>query len=891
MRPIDKFILHVVHNWTNELNEAYSEKAIKDFIKYFQDQADELNTEIPDESTLRRYINTFDTVRAKLPSTEQDLRQYNLPDLIAIATSVEDKNASKEQIDITPDVVFPKPGDPIPNKGEPGYGIVIYNGSTEENCILYGKGEKWCITRTSFPTYRLSKDRYEPTFYLARNTNLDTSNKKLSFVAIQVRNPEKTNPDERYVYTPRDNSPNESRPMSFEQLLREVPWLTEITNLESILEYKDLTPVEKVTQQYRGNAIPIEDWLYLDFNTKQGYLIARKGKDLFSDISKNDFIRDYLPNYPKLEEYISKNYGILPAIDVLRNLNYFKKEGNKKSVIINLQEKIDTNELSKSTIPFNIKQELVKYDRWDTASDTRLYNTTFNNNPAIAELDLDKYDGEININLYLKTKRYPKIKAKEKYIADYPQLDRLPFVNLLWASIRGIITKDKFNSTLEAAKDDPKSPFIVKDKENGKLVLDSTSYDVYDLEGEAVNKVPSDDNVAQEVLSAAVTNPKHQDNTVDIIRQGIKDNGDIPSRIDREAFTSTIENTPYNKRIVQDKKGNQLVILKPENEPDDTNYSLFLKNINDKTDLKALYAFGNSRNWGYGNPNSSMSQSMFASYFKYLRSVNQPYTDDELMDVMNSGYDNTYKKSFIKANPPLDPNGQFAVAEYNGDYYIINKQNPSASKKLSTSTRRSSLLKATVPPALLRQVLGQTATPTPTPRPTAPTTPAAPAAPATPAAQAVPAAAAPAAGNAVDALIAAAGLTVGFNDLPTAVRQRIQAGTVANPRTERTAISRNGDLGARGNVTGVVVSGQSKMVIIQLASGRNIAQISIQPEARHYIVTSTTSFNMGRVGNFINSLDQRNLNETIRSYVKRNPHQLNKVREILRRYVNETKKY
>ena len=26
MRPIHKFILHVVHNWKNELNEAYSEK-------------------------------------------------------------------------------------------------------------------------------------------------------------------------------------------------------------------------------------------------------------------------------------------------------------------------------------------------------------------------------------------------------------------------------------------------------------------------------------------------------------------------------------------------------------------------------------------------------------------------------------------------------------------------------------------------------------------------------------------------------------------------------------------------------------------------------------------------------------------------------------------------
>ena len=93
------------------------------------------------------------------------------------------------------------------------------------------------------------------------------------------------------------------------------------------------------------------------------------------------------------------------------------------------------------------------------------------------------------------------------------------------------------------------------------------------------------------------------------------------------------------------------------------------------------------------------------------------------------------------------------------------------------------------------------------------------------------------------------------------------------------------------NVTGVIVSGQSKMVVIQLASGRNIAQISIQPEARHYIVTSTTSFNMGRVNNFINALNQRNLSEAIRRYVKKYPHRLNKVREVLQRYISEIKNY
>jgi hypothetical protein len=632
--------------------------------------------------------------------------------------------------------------------------------------------------------------------------------------------------------------------------------------------------------KFGNRAIPIDVWSQLDLNTKQGYIIRRKDKDLFDDITTSEFIRDYLPDYPKLEEYIAKNYGILPTVDLLRNLNYFGKEGNKKSLIFNLQEKVDIAELSKSAIPFNIKQELVKYDKWDTPSDIRLYNTTFSGNPAIAELVLDSNDGDIAVNMYLKAKKYPSINAKLKYIVNYPQLDRLPFINLMWMSARDIITKDKFNSTLDAAKNDSKSPLIVQDKENGKLVLDSTSYSVYDLEGEAVTRVPSDDEVAQGLLNTATNSPSFQDSTVDIVKQTLSKKKDNLPNLDRSIFTSAIENTPYNKRTISI-DGASLVIFKPDNEPDDTYNSLFLRAISDKTDTRAEVTFGSSGNWRRVDRRNSMSQSMWSSYFKYLRSTNQSYTSDELLTVMN-GFGSEIKRDFIKANPPLSPNNQYAVAYYNGVYYIINKANPGFSKKLSDS--RGNMIKTTVPSELLRQVLGQQAA-APTPRPAAPAVQAAPAAPVAPAAPAAQA------GNDADRLIAAAGLTNGFSALPTSIRQRIQAGIVANPRTERTARSRDAELGARGNVTGVIVSGQSKMVIIQLASGANIAQISIQPEARHYVVTRTTAFDMGRVGNFIASLNQRNLSEAARKYIKKYPHKLDKVREVLSRYINEIKKY
>jgi len=61
----------------------------------------------------------------------------------------------------------------------------------------------------------------------------------------------------------------------------------------------------------------------------------------------------------------------------------------------------------------------------------------------------------------------------------------------------------------------------------------------------------------------------------------------------------------------------------------------------------------------------------------------------------------------------------------------------------------------------------------------------------------------------------------------------------------------------------IISAGQSKMYLIRLsASGTMIAQASFQPEARHYIITATSAFNMGRVGNFIDTLTARNLRET-----------------------------
>ena len=207
MRPIDKFILHIVHNLF-PLNE-YSQGEMNKLMAQFKDEADDLNINISDEQ-LKAYITRFDALKNSPKVQEKDLRKYSLGQLIRLVTASKGAETPNEDDDKTPDVVYQENG------------ITVWNGSKEGNCITYGSGEKWCITRGSFGSYRYDSSKGFPTFYLAKNNNMTQSDKN-SFLAIQVR--DNRNESKKYVYTDRSNSPYESEEMSFDQLTDKIPWL------------------------------------------------------------------------------------------------------------------------------------------------------------------------------------------------------------------------------------------------------------------------------------------------------------------------------------------------------------------------------------------------------------------------------------------------------------------------------------------------------------------------------------------------------------------------------------------------------------------------------------------------------------------------------------------
>ena len=870
MRAIDKFILHVTHNLF-PLNE-YSEGEMKKLIAQFKEEADDLNINITDDQ-LKAYIERFDALKNSPKVQEKDLRKYSLSKLIRLVTSSKGAEAAGEEEDKTPDVVYQENG------------ITIWNGSKEGNCINYAAGEKWCITRGSFGSYRYSSGRGYPTFYLAKNSNISDTN-KLSFVAIQVRD----NRDEgrKYVYTDRSNSPYESDEMSFDALTNRVPWLRDIPNLKSILKYIPLSSSEKASNVYRNQAVSIREWTKFPFETKKQYLVVRgeRGSQLFDDIDNKDFVANYLPKYPQLAEFVAITPGIIDSIVLLSNLDKFSTQ-DRKSITANLRNKIPTKYLDTDILPFDVKKLLTILNKWDLNKNKRLYVTK--DGSTIVELTLGD---DIKVGLYQAEDDFPNIKLNKrtsKYLLDYPELDQIPMRNLLRLVQDEIIDKSVINSVLEKAKNDPDSAIVVKDN----IILDSNSFASYKIDGEKITQVPFDNEEVQAVFNSQKDNEGFQQNAIKLIN----DKTPIPETIDKDAFLSLLKSTPLDKRVVNF-NGTPCVVLITQSE----NHPILVQSIErgaNSFQLSAWYGSdgGDWRKYG-GRGNFSDDPEVYRAWFTYLRQQNKTYTGDGFVDALKSALRNSYRaqgvaKAIIQADPPLVSNSNFKPVIYQDKPYIINQRDPRNSFGVSEQTGK--LVKANIPASMVNRMLGIAA---PAAAAAAPTgrrgRPAG-----VPNAPRQQAAAQPAAGDInVSELMQETGLDVAFMRLPTSIRRRLNVNNASrvNPNGDRGAARRNNQLGARGTVGRVIaIPGGSKIYIIRLANQQVIASINVQPGNYNYVLVGNENGNnalsLNSPSDLLAVLQQRGLAEVhsylVNEYLGANPNHLTEFRQILRQHLNK----
>ena len=880
MRPIDKFILHVIHNLV-PLNE-YNEGTMNKLMNKFKEEADDLNINISDEQ-LKKYIERFDILKNSPKIQEKELFKYSLGQLIKIVTSSPGTEIEDEkQEDDTPDVVY--------HEGD----IIIWNGAKQGNCITYGEGERWCITRPGgsyWGNYRYGQG--EPTFYLAKNNAISDSD-KLSFVAIQVLN------NGEYKFTNRNNSPGMEGPFSWSELNSRIPWLQEIPNARNVLKYIPLSNAEKANNVYKNRALTIRQWTQLPFNVKKQYLIARQGNRLFTDISDDEFITKYLPEYPQIATAVAEVPDLIDTELLLKNLDKFSNQ-DRKTITARIREKLRLD-LLKTNIPFDVKKLLVALDKFNISSDERLYNSK--DGKAIVKLNLK--DGDIRISLFTEEDDYPNVKLNQrtsKYLLDYPELDKIPFETLLNLTSKNILSKDVFDQILTKAKNSPESTIVAKDTEDGTIIIDGNSLNAYRLQDGDISQIPFNDEEVQAIFNEKEDNQEFQKG---VINNLFKDRKNIPDSVDRENLMSLINSTPYSDRTFTTSYSEIPLVFLTTDGNDPLIFTAFgsIQNVSGNNIPYTKSGWGYSGNWKSIRTNSmAMSDPELDAYFSYLQNQNQVFNDQQLLDMMKiddfefrSG--GGRRKKYILDNPnlPLDQTNIYVPIENGGINYLINTQDPANSAKISNDSGK--LIKANITSNAARRLLGARA---PQAEPEAPAAD-------QPAAQAP---AAPQDGvrrrgrpegvpnaprqpqerqrgnvNVADAFIER-GLFDGFQTLPRNDRRRLDVtDAVASPRVgDRGASARDNRLTGQGRVTNVVSIGKSKIYFIRLNNDTRIASINIQPGNREYVVANNRSYSLNSPRELLNFLQQRNILEALRKsmvklYLQENPHMIDEIKKI-----------
>jgi hypothetical protein len=868
MRPIDKFILHVVHNWDNGLKEAYAPSAMSKLMDKFKEEADDLNVQITDDQ-LKAYINRFDQLRGNSTKIqEKDLFKYSLSQLIKLVTSTKGVEEPEDAIDITPDVVYNENG------------LTIYNGSKENNCLTFGAGERWCITRGSFGNYRYDSNRKNPTFYLVKDTNLPDSDKK-SFFVVVVGN------DNTYKASDRSNNDVGGRATEWD---RWEGWnfveqnFPSVRGLRDVFKYIPLSSSEKINQSYKNRAISIREWIKLPFTVKEQYLVVRKNRGLFQDITDDEFVEKYLPKYPQIANFIATNAGIISNVILAKNLEKFSNQ-DVKSIIANMRDKIELKYLATDDIPFEVKKFLVKFDKWDIKPDERLYITK--DGSTIVKL---KLGDNISVGIYQAEDDFPNVKLNKrtsKYLLDYPELDKIPVRNLIKLVQDEVIDKNVIDSVLEKAKTDPNSAIVVK----GDIIIDSNSFASYKIVGDRIEQVPFDNEEVQAIFDEQKENEGFQQNALSLIDA----RSPIPSTIDKDAFMSILRATPLENRIIE-YDGNPSVVLTTQS----PEHPIVVQNdARGTTSFQITGWYGRDGDWRRRDGVGSYSNDpeIYRSIFSYLRQKGQTYNDGTLLQgLINVGRSYNARgviKAIIEAGIPMAENSMYKPVIYEDKPYLVNTQNPRASNTVSDQTGK--LVKANIPTALAARMLGNAAPPAiaqaaattgrrgrPAGQPNTPRP-----------------AAAPAATGDINVReeMDQIGLDVAFLRLPRPLLRRLNVtnATRVAPNGDRGAARRNNLLGNRGQVGRVISVGASKIYIIRLANGQIIASINIQPGNSNYLLFPNASGNavvpLGSPSDLVQALTQRGLAEhrsyIMNEYLANYPEHKNEIKDLLKKHLNK----
>jgi hypothetical protein len=727
---MDRLLEHIIRDFYT-IDEAYSPKVIKQLIDKFKQELEDFNMDPIGDRTLNSYIKRFDQLKNSPKIKEKDLLKWSISDLVRLITSAPS----------SADDVVNEDDEYIMNSGTPVFEndyIQIFHAGNQDQCTTLktfdsnnDMGERWCIGRGSYSSYRFQERRREPSFYYiidkekfnevqGQSNHTDFAK---SFFVVQIRS------DGKYVYTPRTNSPNESSEMDWEGLTNTFPILAQQITPD-VLRYIPITPNEKMMGKYKNEKMGIREFLKLPFDTKKQYIVLRNGNSLFPQISNEDFVTRVLPKIPKLSEFISITSGLIDQDILLTHLESFTNQ-HSKSIIQNLRN-LNTDILFNPVISWDVKKILVKYAS-DKFTEPREFSYLSTDEKVILviivvdELDNSNYQP---ITIITENDVYRDIKITprtEKYINGI-DLSKIDEDYLFALVLKQYLPLSTITNILDVIKAGNNEDFTYSESEGKEYIINTSEAAAYNIDNNALTTVPFDSPEIATLLGDDFKGTMLQAFTGGNIGP-TKNMGDLARIIQ----TATVEERVITNDNVNN--GRPVILI---TDPNDTNNKVFL------IPTEALYinepnltnhnfdSDGKLRTYDYSLA-TSLSPSIYEQYFDYLRSTNQVIENvnlNVLFSTSRYGNGGTFKILFIKGNPPLSPDSNIALKywEPNDTCYIINKTTPSQSHKISDTSGKK--VKANISNSLYRNIMGEA--------PAAPETPAAPGTPAAPAAPGAP---------------------------------------------------------------------------------------------------------------------------------------------------------
>ena len=424
---------------------------------------------------------------------------------------------------------------------------------------------------------------------------------------------------------------------------------------------------------------------------------------------------------------------------------------------------------------------------------------------------------------------------------------------------------------------DPNSAIAIKDTDTGKIILDSNSFASYKIENGKLKSIPFNSEEVQNILQGETENTGFQTSAVNLVFGG----KDLPDNIDKDSFVAILNSTPYAQRTgTAGNKSNAVILVNPQAEVDSGNKTIFTIPASiDSTPTGTITDYGRRDSWNTYDYSNSMGIQDWTTTIQYYKDTNQKFTDSKIRTFLSNLRDYDKAKAIVQMDLPMADGSALKPVVVGDDILLVNTTDPRSS--YIVSSRSGKVLNKVISDALARQILGRATAPA-----AAQATPTEPAArrPRQAAAQAAPAAGA---NTAVATTIENTGLTTGFNSLPNSIKTRISAGTVT-PYTRR-----NAAIDAIGTVVGLISVGQSRFYIIRRPSGRVIGFATMQPDAKHFVVTGNTSYRVPRVSALANVLQAQGLNEATKTLIKLHavamPEEINKMKELLKSLKNKEK--